>query len=167
MSRKYVDYNPIPGKRLKQILKEQGITQTQAGEFLHLSQKTISHMVNGESSVTNETADLMIKEFPQYRKAWLLGIDDYKTNREMLLQVIADARKEGTIMENALFSLASLSGFEITKNHPQVDNPVTAIHSGYSFTKDGKTVSMNLTELNRFENEICDFIEFRLLHMAK
>ena len=86
MSRPKISVNPVCGIRLKQILKEQGITQTQAGEFLHLSQKTISHMVNGESSVTNETADLMIKEFPQYSKAWLLGIDDYKTkNDEMKL----------------------------------------------------------------------------------
>ena len=79
MARPKVEINPICGKRLKQICREQGITQFQLSQMINLSQQGISAIVNGHASLTGEMANRVIEKFPQYRIEWLLGHDDIPT----------------------------------------------------------------------------------------
>jgi hypothetical protein len=39
--------------------------------------------------------------------------------------------------------------------------------AGYRITKDNQTVTLSLEEMNRFENEVCDFVELKLKHLFK
>ena len=79
MARQKVEINPICGQRLKQICQEQGITQKQLHEKIHLSQQAISAIVKGKASLTGDIANKVIEVFPQYRIEWLLGYDDMPT----------------------------------------------------------------------------------------
>lgn len=79
MARQKVEINPICGQRLKQICQEQGITQRQLHEKIHLSQQGISAIVKGKASLTGDIANKVIEVFPQYRIEWLLGYDDMPT----------------------------------------------------------------------------------------
>jgi len=79
MPRPKVNINPICGKRLKEICDEQNISQSMLSEMIHISQQTISKMINGKSSLTDQTARIIVGHFTEYRLEWLLGYDDYKT----------------------------------------------------------------------------------------
>ena len=79
MPRPKVKINPICGKRLKEICDEQNISQSMLSEMIHISQQTISKMINGKSSLTDQTARIIVDCFTEYRMEWLLGYDDYKT----------------------------------------------------------------------------------------
>lgn len=83
MARKKVEINPICGDRLKQICREQGITQLQLSNMIHLSQQGVSAIVNHHASLTGEMASRVIDVFPQYRIEWLLGYDDAPTSDDV------------------------------------------------------------------------------------
>lgn len=82
MPRPKVKINPICGKRLKELCKEQKITQTKLSEIIFITQQTLSKIVNGECSLTEQTARKIVNIFPIYRIEWLMGLDDYKTEAE-------------------------------------------------------------------------------------
>lgn len=85
MPRIPVKINPKCGERLKVICDEQGIKQYRLGQLIQKSEKTVSSMVKGHSSVTRDTAEAVVAVFPQYRIEWLLGFDDIKTKQEASL----------------------------------------------------------------------------------
>ena len=103
MGRPSKKINPICGQRLKTILKEQNVTQQQLSEKIHLSQVTISNIICGKASLTDETADAIKALFPQYRLQWLLGYDKYKTDDEINRSLLHISERE-IAKENAFIS---------------------------------------------------------------
>lgn len=178
MARPKVKINPIRGLRLKQICEEQIITQKQLSKIIHITQQSISSMVNGTATVTVETADLVTKAFPEYRKEWLLGLDDHKTEEdlqrakaEQFSQAIDTMKYEGNLLYTGLCAFAKLNGFDITapqtKNTGSLENYFRNIKAGYKIAKGEQAVSLSVEEMNRFENEVCDFVELKLKHLFK
>ena len=172
MGRKTVEINPICGKRVKQICEEQNITQKMLAKKIFLSEKTVSHMINGTSSVTRQTADAIHDLYPEYMTSWILGLSDIKNNSELFTSILTQAQEEAKLLDDGLFSFVKLIGYEVKPTDPAQDkndipSVINAIKAGYTFTKDGESVQMSLTELNDFENEIADYIELRLRHIMK
>lgn len=178
MARPKVEINPIRGLRLKQICEEQKITQKQLSNIIHITQQSISSMVNGTATVTVETADLVTRAFPEYRKEWLLGLDDYKTEAdlqraraEQFTQAIDEMEYEGSLLYTGLCAFARLNGIEITppqtKGTGSLENYFRAVKKGYTISKGEQAVSLSVEEMNRFENEVCDFVELKLKHLFK
>lgn len=178
MARPKVEINPIRGLRLKQICEEQKITQKQLSNVIHITQQSISSMVNGTATVTVETADLVTMAFPEYRKEWLLGLDDYKTEAdvqraraEQFTQAIDVMEYEGSLLYTGLCAFARLNGIEITppktRETGSLENYFRNIKAGYMIAKGGQAISLSVEEMNRFENEVCDFVELKLKHLFK
>ena len=69
MPRPKAEINVKRCERLKQIIKEQGIKQTELSEETGISQQAISAMVQGKANVTEATAEIMADKFPQYSVA--------------------------------------------------------------------------------------------------
>lgn len=173
MSRPKTEINPIPGQRLKQIIDEQGISQTELSKKIHISQQTISRMVKGLASVTDQTASLITELFPQYRRSWLMGYDDMKTGNDEMNHLIRQQHQESKLLNTGLISFASLSGFKIEITSPAFQNPEDPHHDsienimkwikdGYTISREGRSAQLSLDEMNALENEICDFVEFKL-----
>lgn len=178
MARPKVKINPIRGLRLKQICEEQDIKQIQLSEIIHISQQAISSMIKGTATVTVETVNLVTRAFPEYRKEWLLGLDDYKTEAdrkraiaEQFSQTIDTMKYEGDLLYTGLCAFALLNQFEITppqtKNTGSIENYFRAVKAGYQIAKGEQFVSLSVEEMNRFENEVCDFVELKLKHLFK
>lgn len=178
MARPKVEINPIRGLRLKQICEEQKITQKQLSNIIHITQQSISSMVNGTATVTVETADLVTRAFPEYRKEWLLGLDDYKTEAdvqraraEQFTQAIDEMEYEGSLLYTGLCAFARLNGIEITppktRDTGSLENYFRNIKAGYKIAKGEQAVSLSVEEMNQFENEVCDFVELKLKHLFK
>lgn len=75
MSRKKVKINPIRGERLKKLCEEQKITQVELSDRIHISQQTISKIIQGKANLTEDTAIAIRKEFPTYSFDYLMGYD--------------------------------------------------------------------------------------------
>ena len=171
MSRKKTEINPIRAERVKKLIEREKISQVDFASRIFQTQQNVSRIINLKTALTEETAHDIISAFPKYRIEWLLGYDDDMTDGDHFMSTIETGRKEAEILENALFGLARLSGFTIapTKTYPDrsVESIVSAIKTGLTFSRDGKSVSFSLAELNDFENEICDYVEMRLNRMLK
>ena len=74
-------YTKIMASRLKELLKDQELTQKELAEKLYTSQQTISKAVTGKQ-YTRATAEAIQKLYPQYQLGWLLGTSDFKTESE-------------------------------------------------------------------------------------
>lgn len=173
MSRPKTEINPIPGQRLKQIIDEQGISQSELSRKIHLSQQTISRMIKGLASVTDQTADYVIKIFPQYRKSWLMGYDEMKTGAESLAGAFQQNQTENELLMRGLISFAKLSDIEIgftspafqnpdDPHHDSIENILKWVKDGYTISSEGRSAQLTLDEMNVLQNEICDFVEFKL-----
>lgn len=160
MSRPKTEINPVPGQRLKIILDEQGISQSELSRKIHLSQQTISRMIQGTASVTPQTANQVILLFPQYRASWLMGYDDQKTGKESLQKFIQDSKDEADLLWHGLLSFAKLNRFDIQYSDPQ--NAYTQAVRGYTISRDGKSAHLSIGDMNALQNDICDFVEFKL-----
>ena len=75
------EYTKIMAVRLKELLKDQELTQKELAEKLYTSQQTISKAVTGKQ-YTRATAEAIQKLYPQYQLGWLLGTTDCKTESE-------------------------------------------------------------------------------------
>lgn len=88
MSKKPSEINPEPAKRLKELLMLENVTQEKLSDLIHLSQQSISRIIQKKQSLTDQTARAVIKVFPNYRIEWLLGFDDIMTHTDDLRNLI-------------------------------------------------------------------------------
>lgn len=167
MGRKKSEIKPEPAERLKKLCEDERIKQKELSEKILLSPQTISKIINKKSSLTEDNAKRIIDLYPQYRFEWLMGYDPYKTTAELNIAILSQAQQEGDKLLLGLQAFASLSGYEIliplsASGSRDVMEIVEAINHGYSITHAGKTVFISIDNMNRLQNEICDFVEFKL-----
>lgn len=79
MSRPKGEIKGLRCKRLKEIIEREGVKQNQLSEETGISQQSISAMVQGKANVTETTAEIIVKRFPEYSIEWLLGFPTIKT----------------------------------------------------------------------------------------
>lgn len=182
-----MDIKEVKIAHLKAIMKNEGLSgnkfakklKTKTGEPLKPS--NLSNYLTGKKEVFDTLASQIMDAFPDshYRRAYILGLDEYMTDADYAnaswdksLDTLKEGQRESVIMENALFSLAELSGFKIEQNVPcpqdgDIEHFVRNLHAGITVSRDGKHVSLSLTDLRALEKKLCDWLEFELLHMMK
>ena len=168
MSRKKTEINPIRAERVKELIKRENITQIQLADRIYQSQQNISRIVQNRQPLTEETARLIVQAFPEYRIEWLLGYDEIMMKKDVIPTKYEKLRTEKDTLEKAVLSLIRLSDFDIKlKSLENAEDLHNFLKKYCTITRDGKSITFSVEELNSFENEICDYIEFRLLHMMK
>jgi len=171
MSRKKTEIKPIRAERLKIMIENENITQTKFAESIPMSQQSVSNIINCKTALTEETAREILKIYPRYRIEWLLGFDDSMTDADFLSDVVQNMENEASLLHRGLFSFAKLSGFQIDcpslSGSHSIDEYFQRRKRICTISRDGKSVTFSDKELNDFENELCDYIEFRLLHIMK
>ena len=199
-----MDIKEVKIAHLKAIMKNEGLSgnkfakklKTKTGEPLKPS--NLSNYLTGKKEVFDTLASQIMDAFPDshYRRAYILGLDEYMTESDAakaswskIFNGLDSIRQESFVKEHALFSLASIAGFEIKPIEPivteekpiepeateeikgQTQNFVRFLrqyHSaGVTITRDGKKVSLCLKELDLLENKLRDYLEFELLHMIE
>ena len=167
MGRPKTEIKPKPAERLKMLCDDEGITQKDLSKKIHISPQTISKIINQRSSLTEDNAKRIIDLYPKYRFEWLMGYDPYKTTSELNLAILSQAQQEGDKLLLGLQAFASLCGYEISlplsaNGSKDAMEIVEAIKLGYAINRKGKTVYISIDNMNRLQNEICDFVEFKL-----
>ena len=159
-------FHSVRGERVKTIYKELGLTQGKFADRLNMQQSAISEMVNNVRTVTETTARAIVQVFPQYRFEWLMGYDDYKTLMDLNLAIYQQAQHEGNLLDIGFFYFAKLNGY--TVEHPDyskalyVGEALNLVNHGYRITKGDQSRQLSINELRDLENDICDYIGYRL-----
>lgn len=172
MSRKKTEINPKRADNIKKLMKWENISQTEFAEITHQTQQNVSRIINLKTPLTEENAREIIKYFPEYRIEWLLGYDDYPTNKDLFLSMVNQTNEEGKLLDQGFFSYLKLYDYTVTEGEvdPSGDSLVDFIHNehrGVTISRNGKKVTLRLHDLIDFQNEIGEYIELRLKHMMK
>ena len=166
MSKRKTEINPIRAKRVKYIYDDQGLTQAQFAERIGMSQQNVSKIVNMKIPLTDTIAQVIINEFPQYRLAWLWGVDNFPTEPDRIRAFFKTLQDEGHQMTNCIITLARLKRFDVqdpnNSKNQTIEDFFKSFETAITFTRDGKTVTLSLAELNDLENDILDYFEMRL-----
>lgn len=124
MSKKRTEINPLHAERIKALLKREHITQADLARAVFQTQQNICRIANGKSALTEETARMIVKAFPEYRLPWLLGLDDYPTELDLRASYIlkADTRTQAVknLLESALQEVCAREGITPL---PTITNP--------------------------------------------
>ena len=75
MGKKVVEYKDLvafhPGQYVEDLIEDYNVTQKEFAERLGVSAKTISKLVNGEQSISNDIAQKLAKFTNISKKTWL------------------------------------------------------------------------------------------------
>lgn len=148
------EINKMQGKRLKQLLNEEGITQKQLHEEIHISQQYISEIINGHAHLNYPMA-ISISKLPRFKDydlltKWLLCEEDYKSNTEKLLNAVAIADYEGNKLLQGLGCFLLLANYKIDISYPEklsfdnassIKNIVPDCFPTYTIKKDNQLIA--------------------------
>ena len=155
MARPKREINPNCGHNLKQLCSEVGITQAALAERIDRTPQTITRIVQGRYALTQDVAERIIAEYPQYRIEWLLGLSDIKTKSEereqqsKKLAVLYSKNKRAVNQRQTILNtLAARCGYEITLKYSGPDG------ESYTIQKDGKETYIADTELTNLVDEL-------------
>lgn len=161
-------------KRIKELMTDEGYGRTgetgTGGDFatkIGMKAQNLSRTM--KRNITDKTCQQIINAFPKYNLQWLLGYSDIKLNRDLFISEIQKAETESQLLDNGLLSFTQLSGFTVDFSpiDGSIEEIIHSIESHCTISKDDKSITLSLEDLRHFENEICDYVEFRLLHMMK
>ena len=90
MSSTIVEYKDLiafhPGQYIGELIEDYNVTQKEFAEKLGVSSKTISQLVKGEESISNEIAQKLEKFTNISMKAWLNLQNAYDVKRAKFLE---------------------------------------------------------------------------------
>ncbi len=172
MGRSSVEINPKRGKRMQIIIKESGESNISFANKFGYTPEHISQIIIGKRRLTDDFAAKIIAEYPKYRIEWLLCIDDYKDNTELLLRPLAVAAQEHSSLFSSLSVLAQINGFSIlppriSPDDTCADEIINALKDGYTIKKGEQAITLSLEEENALENLISDYVGLQLHYLFK
>lgn len=163
--------NALRGDRVKRVLKEEKKSQKWLAEKLFLKPEHLNMMLNGKRPLGEDKIQTIASLFPNraMRIGWLLGYEDYENNADHLAKVVDEMNREGDLLFTGLSAFALLSGYEIIPpkifEKKSLDEMFQEMRNGYVIKSGKSSISLSLEDMNRFENEVNDFVELMLKHL--
>lgn len=167
----------ISANHLKQLLKETGVGKKELADKIGRSAQAISALVGGKSVMSERTAGLINGIYPDYSVEWLTGRAEYPNAHAEAVAAINQAKHEGALLEAGFRYLAELMGYTVTRDCDVMltsgreviadEKLFNAIKKGWLVCRNGKRVRLSLEEMNNLQNEIADFVDFKLGRLLK
>lgn len=166
----------ISAAHLKLLLKQTGIQKQELAKVAGRSAQTVSAMVKGTAPVTEGTARAINARYPDYSVRWLMGLDEHPNGRAEFVARVNQMNREGKLMDEGFYALATLMGYSVvaaitpteTKDgHVDVEEVVNSIKAGYIVTRDKDSTRISFDEMHDLQNEIADFVDFKLGRLFK
>lgn len=168
MSKPRQEINPVSGERLKQFCKKYGITQLKLSAVIDVTPNTLSKICTGKAPLTYRVANEIVKHYPQVRREWLMGIDDFETETKKSLAEFSCWKNEWERRLDAVQILAYLAGYEINlfeqnEGPYQIEKAIENIKEGYKIIKDGKVLATcTLERFNLLALDCQELVEQRI-----
>ena len=143
----------IKTNRLNELFKEKGWTQQKLADNCGYTPQYVGLLLKGKKPIQKDCAFPLAKCF-NVRVEYLLGEDDFKTEREKLLHSLSIRGEQSVKFEDLLLSL----GYRIKRYEAEDPlNDEVIIIDTLSFEH-----RINENKLEQLEKEIFDFIEFKI-----
>lgn len=155
------------------VIERNGLAEATKKEKANVSQQAISKYERNERPLEEAAAKRIIHAFSKYRLEWLMGKDGIMTKAQEArfannVSQLTNAIRPGVLMDRGFRLLAEASGFSIETLEDVVTNG--EIEGISSRLEEGMLVSLNelsarltIDQLNKIENQVCDFAEFLLV----
>ena len=155
MSRKGEEFNPVCGIRVKQIIAREGLTNRAFAGLVHLSEKTVSGMVNLRQKVTEVTAKEIVKAFPEYQVEWILGYTEYMTKQEAANAYLIRLSDDAAALDTAIINLLKLNGWTMQAMSDK---------DGYVLEnrEENKVFELDMLEMIALRNDLQGYTKYRL-----
>ena len=146
MKRNTIEKSPVRVVRIKELMKEENLSQHQLAEKLHMTQQNLSRILKSE-----KISDVLINDicelFPEYSPDWLRGED---------VKIINRIRNKLNLMgmkQTGFGQLALSLGFSIADTDDQ---------SKICIQKDNQTALLSHRAYDALQKDICDYMEFKI-----
>lgn len=178
MPKRKTGINTIRGERLREVLSDHKMDQKELAEKIGYTKEHISYIINGKRNLTPEAAEAIVKIFPDIRIGWLLGIEDCKTDFDIIGAKMSEKVENLEATETLLKFSIKYSGYGI--DWPENDNGVrkideTGIHPIESVSveefdkavnrflvKDGMRITITNGDVNDFNSELLRYAIYLL-----
>ena len=170
MGRSPVTINPKTGERLKDWIREIGITQEAFAKRSHMTQQHLSNIVNGKKALTIDRAKQISDKIrnengERIRVEYLLGLDDFKTEHKRIESYFSHTHTEQDLIEK----LIELHGYTIETELQDggLDENGNPYQTSYiAIRSPGKeTRLLRQEDYSQLRKRISDYIEGQLLLM--
>lgn len=168
MARTKQEINPKSADRLKQLYQEHNITQEWLSGESGISQNTLSRIANRKTALSHAVATEIIKVFPNERVEWLMGLDDYRTEKEKTFSLLSDWDNEWKRRLGAVRILAYLSGYEIDlfptdQSSVSVEEALQSVKEGYKICKNEQVLATcSIERFNLLALDCQELVEQRI-----
>lgn len=167
----------ISALHLKRLLVETGVGKKELANKIGRSAQAISALVNGKSLMSERTAKLINGIYPDYSVEWLTGRAEYPNAHAEAVAVINQTKHESALLEEGFRCLGELMGYTVTKDYASLfessghsvtdEAAFSAINKGWLVCRNGKRARLSIDEMSRLQNEIADFVDFKLGRLLK
>lgn len=159
----------IQSERVKRLLDDLGITQSELARQIGCSPAAVSQWATGKRGMRMDSAQLIEDRYPLYSAEWLTG----QTDHQNLARVFAVAAKDVAIdpLVAATVTLASGAGYELLTPFDTASNIATsaqAVCDGHDMpvTVDGTDSTLTLGQLVELTGELTDYLAIRLQRLT-
>lgn len=171
MGRPRATINPKQGIRLKYVLDECQLSQNDLAEKIHVGQQAVSKYVTCKTQLPQDTAEA-IASVCNVRASWLLGLDDWKTDNEIVGYFIGKEWDREDAIEKLLDTLGYnfiATGKGRSTIHCEIDGEMKDVckvvkdePSAYNIFYDKKIIAQcSFADISALSDEIADFAEFK------
>lgn len=156
------------GARVKQLLKEKKMRQSDLADLINCTPEHLCAMLNGKRTITNETAQQIADVFKPVRREWILCEDDYRTEQEKNYSQFCDWNNEWKRRLAGVQILASLSGYEIeifqtNTSKCEIETVLQSLKEGYKIIKNGEVLATcSLERFNLLALDCQELVEQRI-----
>lgn len=171
------------GIRVKDLLKEYHMTQTQLSDEIKVSKEHLNAILNGKRTLTLEHA-VSIANLFNVRFEWIMCFDDYRTQEDLIFAAMGANSERRKLIEH----LMALSGYVHKENTgPAICSRIERIYLEYPpgisdeeivarahqkeehreplitiISPDKKEVHMNHAEYVKVINDIASYVDMRM-----
>lgn len=155
---------------LKKLIAENRLKKGEFAQSIGRSAQTVSAMVKGSGPVTERTARAINALYPDYSVEWLMGLAEYPNALAESIAAIDQSKRDATLLREGFRTLATLMGYTITKSaeatindgRVRAEEKVREVNEGYLVSRNGKQARISLVDMHLLQNEIADFVDFKL-----
>ncbi len=160
------------GEQLKQLYKDTGKTQRELAADIGRKESFLSAIANGSAPMTDKTAAMIHEVLPDYSVEYLVGDSPYRNEEERKLEEAKTAAHDWDLSALGFGAYSELCGFTLTRTTVWDDGEKH--ESGYQqkiprdsmiIARDGKSVTVPFSKIEAIQDEVRDFVDFKLSRM--
>ena len=150
------DLKKAQATNLKNLLSDEGLTETQFSDLIGMTIQSVSRWLNGKTTMTVNSAKAINARFPRYSVEYLLGATEWNNDQIAYLNNAARTQKIESV-----HALIEMSGFEVDvllgSEAGRIDEDMC-----YSISNGKSSARLSEDGFKAFADEVSAYVAMRL-----